>query len=326
MKNKQRRIQMIGLLIFVVLIASGCVSYDEAGNPTGWVYQYLGVPASNFLDFLAGIFGGSYGVAIIIVTLITRILMLPSSLKMTKDSMISQARMKIAQPEIDEIREEIEATEDPQEKAALNNELMAVYKKYDISMFGGLSGCLPLIIQMPIISAVYAAIRSSEEILNSTFLGISLGEQSIVVTVLVVIFTFLQGWMMQKSQPQQPQGQNDTAAQTNKTMMLMNPLMIGWITYISAAGLGLYFLTGAIFGIVQQAYSNYIVRPKIQKMIDEEAEKHKNAPKRKRNKKVKKATTTDSQRLVPTKNEVRSVDSNNRNAGKQRNSGKQKRV
>ena len=159
--NKQK-IQMIFLLTLVVLVASGCVSYDSTGNPSGWVYDYLGRPASLFLDWLANLFGGSYGVAIIIVTMITRLLMMPSSLKMTKNSMISQAKMKIAQPEIDEIKADIEATSDAQEKTALNQELMDVYKKYDIDMLGGLSGCLPLIIQMPIISAVYAAIRSSQ--------------------------------------------------------------------------------------------------------------------------------------------------------------------
>ena len=97
--NKQK-IQMIALLSLVVLVATGCVSYDTAGNPSGWVYDYLGRPASQFLDWLANIFGGSYGMAIIIVTIITRLIMMPSSINMTKNSMISQAKMKIAQPEI----------------------------------------------------------------------------------------------------------------------------------------------------------------------------------------------------------------------------------
>lgn len=106
--------------------------------------------------------------------------------------------MKIAQPEIDEINAEMEETSDQNEKAALQQELMQVYKKYDINMFGGLAGCLPLLIQMPIISAVYTAIRSSPEILRSNFLGINLGEQSIPLVIGVVLLYALQGWMMQK--------------------------------------------------------------------------------------------------------------------------------
>lgn len=313
--NKQK-IQMIGLLTLVVLVASGCVSYDAAGNPSGWIYEYLGRPATLFLDWLANVFGGSYGVAIIIVTIITRLLMMPSSINMTKNSMISQAKMKIAQPEIDEIKAEIEATSDAQEQTALNQELMAVYKKYDIDMFGGLSGCLPLVIQMPIISAVYAAIRSSQEIRTSNFLGINLGEQSIPLVVIVVIVTALQGWLMQKNTPQTDNAQ---ANQTGRTMMLMNPLMIGWISWISAAGLGLYFLAGGIFALLQQLYTNKIVRPKIKAIVAEEEGKMKRTP-RKPRKARPTQTKSDgkSQRLVPTKNAPTINTGTGRNAGKQK--------
>lgn len=317
MKLNQRKIQMIGLLLIVVLVASGCVSYDDAGNPTGWVYQYLGQPASQFLDFLASIFNGSYGIAIIIVTIITRLIMMPSSVNMTKNSMISQTRMKIAQPEIDEIKAEIEATKDPKEQAALNQEMMAVYKKYDINMMGGLSGCLPLIIQMPIISAVYTAIRSSERITESSFLGLNLGEQSILIVVLVVLVTGLQGWMMQRNMPK---SDNPQAAQTSRTMMLMNPLMLGWISWISAAGLGLYFLVGGLFALAQQFYTNKIVRPKIQEMLAEEENSHKNNPRKARARKAAAAASDNvaKKRLVPTKSAVISSETTRRNEGKQR--------
>lgn len=316
MKNKQKWIKIIGLLAVVILVMSGCVSYDSAGNPSGWVYEYIGRPATNMMDWLAGIFGGSYGIAIIIITIITRLLMMPSSVNMTKNSMISQAKMKIAQPEIDEINAEMEDSNDQQEKAALQQELMQVYKKYDINMFGGVAGCLPLIIQMPIISAVYTAIRSSDQILNSSFLGINLGEQSIPLVIGVVLLYALQGWMMQKNTPQ---SDNPQAKQTSRTMMLMNPLMIGWITYASAAGLGIYFLTGGVFAIFQQLYMNSVVKPRIEKQMESEQEKYasmKRTPRKKTNK-VKNVNKADSNRLVPTKSNVNTSNSQRRNEGKQ---------
>lgn len=270
-QKNQKKVMLLFLLVMVALIATGCVSYDAAGNPSGWVYEYIGRPTSNLLDFLANFFGGSYGVAIIIVTIITRLFMLPSSVKMTKDSMISQSRMQIAQPEIDAIDKLIAETEDQNEKIRLNNEKMAVYKKYNINMLGGLGGCLPLLIQMPIITAVYAAIRSSEQIKQSTFLNIQLGEKSYLIFILVVAVSFLQAWLMQRNMPQ---SSNPTAQQTSKTMLLMNPLMLGWITLTTSAGLGIYFLTGAIVMLIQQLYVNKIVRPRIQEMIDEEAKNH----------------------------------------------------
>lgn len=313
--NTIKRLTQLVILLGLVILAAGCVSYTADGQPTGWVYEYLGQPASHFLNWIANIFGGSYGVAIIIVTIIINFFMLPSTLKMTRTSMVSQARMKVAQPEIDEIKAEIEAETDPAEKAKLNQELMAVYKKYDIDMFGGLSGCLPLLIQMPMISAVYAAIRSSQEIQQSTFLGISLGSNNLVIVALVVIFSLIQGYMMQSVTPK---SDNPTANQTTNTMLWMNPLMLGWITYSSAAGLGIYFLTGSIFRLITQVYQNKVMRPKIQAMLDEEMKKHENSPRTVRKKaKVANETNTDgSRRLVPTKNPIANGQTK-RNAGKQ---------
>lgn len=314
-RKHMKHLQLLALVAVVVLAASGCVSYDQAGNPTGWVYEYFGKPATAFLDFLAGIFGGSYGMAIIIVTIITRIFMLPSSLKMTKNSMISQARMKIAQPELDEIRAEMEATNDPAERARLQNEQMAIYKKYDINMLGGMSGCLPLLIQMPIISAVYAAIRTSPAIQESTFLGIHLGERSVIIVIGVVAVTLLQSWLMQRGMPS---SDNATAAQTSKAMFWLNPIMLGWISWASAAGLGLYFLAGGIFYVFQQLYTNKVVRPKLTQILEEEAKQYENRPKRERKSTpaASQVTASGKQRLVPTKESV-DTPSKRRNAGKQ---------
>ena len=306
-KKTKRLLQLAGLLMLVCLVMTGCVSYDSAGNPSGWVYEYIGRPMAHFLDWIANLFGNNYGIAIIIVTILTRILMMPSSMKMTRDSMMSQAKMKFAQPEIDEINAEIQASKDPKVQAELQNELMGVYKKYDINMMGGLGGCLPLLLQLPIISAVYAAIRSSEAIKQSTFLGIHLGERSLVIVVAVVIVCALQGWLMTKTMPQ---SDNEQAASTSRTMMLMNPIMLGWISYSSAAGLGLYFLAGGIWAVIQQLYMNQVVRPKAQQQVEEEIAKYKQQIKP-RKKRVNPSHEIDSDRLVPTKKNKR------RNEGKQ---------
>ena len=314
MQKKLNKFLKVATLFGLGLLLTGCVSYDKQGNPSGFIYEYLGLPASHLLDWLAHFFGGSYGIAIIIVTIITRLLMMPSSIKMTKSSMISSAKMKFAQPEINEIQAEMEATNDSEEKMRLQQELMRVYKKYDINMFGGMAGCLPLLIQMPIISAVYAAIRSSEQIKDATFLGMNLGEKNLGLVVAVVIMGFIQGWLAQKTMPQ---SDNPQAQQTSKTMMLMNPLLIGYITFISAAGLGVYFLAGSIFAIGQQLYMNHVLKPKIQADLAKEEERYKQMPRRKSSQakpaKVIHESDASKERLVPVKS--------NR---KRRNEGKQK--
>lgn len=293
--SKKRIIQLV-MLFTLALVLTGCVQYDSTGQPTGWVYEYIGQPTAYFLDWIAGLFNGSYGVAIIILTILTRIVMVPASFNMTKNSMISQAKMKFAQPEIDEINAELKETNDPELQKELQAELMATYKKYDVNMMGGLGGCLPLLIQLPILSAVYAAIRSSEQIAQSTFLGINLGQRSLGITIAVVLVTALQGWLQMKTMPQTD---NEQAQATTRSMMLMTPLMLGYGTWVSAAGLGVYFLTGGLFMIIQQLYTAHILRPRVNKLIESEADKYKNLPKRKRKAPVK--NKQNEGRIVPVK-------------------------
>lgn len=319
MEKIKKNYKKLIALVVVSFVLVGCIKYDASGQPTGWVFEYIGRPTIQLLDWIAGLFTNAsgeknYGLAIIIVTILTRIFMLPSSIKMTKSSMMSAAKMELAQPEIKEIQAEMDATQDPSVKAQLQQELLAVHKKYDINMFGDtLGGCLPLLIQMPFITAVYAAIRSSQEIASSSFLGIHLGKRSILIVALVVLAYFLQGWLMQKQST--VSSSNPQAQQTTKMMMLMNPLMLGWISWASAAGLGLYFLTGGIFMIVQQLYINHQVRPRIEAMVEEKREYYESLPRTKRKRKVnvQQETSSRNQRLVPTKNT-----STRRNEGKQR--------
>lgn len=315
MKINYKKLSLVLVLGLILVTMTGCVQMDANGNPTGWVYEYFGVPATHFLNWLAGIFGGNYGIAIIIVRTIVGLFMLPSSYRMTKNTIESQAKMKYAQPEIDMIREEMEMTEDPQEKMALQQEMMAVNKKYGISMLGGLGGCLPLLLQMPILSAIYFAVRVSPEIKASSFMGIHLGERSLILTILVAALFALQGWL--STQNMASTSDNPQAQSTAKSMMIMNPLMMGWIAYASSAGLGIYLLTGAVIAILQQLYMNHYVRPKVAAKVDQEMKKFENVPKR-QPKKIKKvapqAQTAD--RLIPTKQQT-STTKKNRNAGKQ---------
>lgn len=310
MKFTNKKMRLLALFTLLLFTLTACVSYDKAGNPTGWVYDYFGHPTVLIMDWFANLFGGNYGVAIIIITLITRILMLPSMVNMTKTSIESAARMKIAKPEMDEIREDLQATEDPKEKMALNQELMAIQKKYGIKMLGGVSGCLPLLIQMPIISAVYAAIRSSQQIKESVFLGLNLGQTSLVLTAIVAAVYALQGWLTSKGAPTPD---NPQAAQTSKSMMLMNPLLIGWITFVSSAGLGIYFLTGGFFGLGQQLYMNKFVRPKIEAKVEKDLEGLVGMAKQPRKRMVR---NQDTNRLIPTKIETK-ASKPRRNEGKQ---------
>ncbi|MBF0935049.1 MAG: YidC/Oxa1 family membrane protein insertase, partial [Abiotrophia defectiva] len=164
--------------------------------------------------------------------------------------------------------------------------------------------------------AVYAAIRTSSAIQNSTFLGIQLGQRSTLIVILVVAVSILQSWLMQKQMPSTPG--NEKAGQTSQVMFWMNPILFGWMTWTTDAGLGLYFLAGAVFMIGQQLYTNHVVKPKIQEIIDQDMANVQATPRRPRKDVTAQATKeANRNRLVPTKESVGAAGSKRRNAGKQ---------
>ena len=124
-------------------------------------------------------------------------------------------------------------------------------------MTGGI-GCLPLLIQMPIFAALYAAIQYSPELSKSYFYGINLGHSSIILTILSFAAYALQGCISMLSMPKEQRKQM-------QMMMFMSPVMITVMTFVSPAGLGLYFFVGGVFACIQTLIIN-AMRPKIKQL------------------------------------------------------------
>lgn len=274
-----------GGMLSLVLFLSGCMRVDQAGNPTGgfsqFMYDYLVLPTQQFIEILADIFG-SYGLAIIVITIIVRILILPLSIKQQRSTMEQQVKMQAIKPATDEIQAEMKETEDPQEKAELQQELMEVYRENNVSMLGGLSGCLPLLIQMPVFTAMFQAIRMSESIASATWLGIQLGERSIILAIVTGVLYYVQSKVMLMGMPEEQQKQS-------KTMMLMNPVMILMFSITGPAGLTLYWFAGGFVAIAQSLVTNLYYKPKLEKELKE---KHGDVEVVERKKGKRKTTTT----------------------------------
>src|SRR5699024_162759 len=142
------------------------------------------------------------------------VIIFPLNISQQKKTITQQIKMSGVKPVLDEIQAEMKATDDPQEKQELQNELVEVYRENDISLMGGI-GCLPLLIQLPIFTALYQAVSLSPEIKASTFLGISLGERSIILAILAGIVYYAQSVLMMAGMPEEQKKQS-------RTMMLMN--------------------------------------------------------------------------------------------------------
>lgn len=182
----------------------------------------------------------SYGFTIILFTAIIKVLLLPLNIKQTK----SQAKIQEIQPQMQEIQKKYK--NDP---AKAQQELSKLYKEAGANP---LSGCLPLLIQMPIFFAMYAIIRNlpladiSKN--GGTFFGIQLDATGNYFLAVLSGLTsyFSMSIMMAKSN-------NPQAKTTNTTNMVMT-IFSGFITLTVPAGLGVYWVSNSLFQLIQNLF------------------------------------------------------------------------
>ncbi|WP_319470900.1 membrane protein insertase YidC [uncultured Trichococcus sp.] len=311
MMKLKKKLLLSAEMLSLLVVLTGCMQYDENKNPTGFIYDYLVVPTGNLIVMLAELLNGNYGLAIIAITIIVRLAIMPLNFTQIKKTMVQQEKMKYIKPELEDIQFRQKNAATPEEKAAVSQEMMALYKENNISMTGGV-GCLPILIQMPIFTAMYQAVNLTPEISASTFLGINLGVSSPLLAILAGLAYVIQGYVSTIGMPQETKSQM-------KSMMLMNPIMILMFSWSSPAGLALYWLAGGIFAAAQTALQNHMIKPKIQKQVEEEM---KDRPIKKNVKMAKPASSPS----APTQAaKALSADNQKTESKKGRNAGKQPR-
>ncbi|MDO4903572.1 MAG: membrane protein insertase YidC [Limosilactobacillus sp.] len=262
---KVKKITVAGLLSLMLLTLSGCVRTTKSGKPYGFVYEHMAKPTQHLMEWLASHFGNNYGWAIIVIVVIVRMVLLPVMFEQMKKSTITQEKMATVQPLIKELTAKQKAAKTPQEQAAISQQMMALYRDNNISLTGGI-GCLPLLIQLPVFAALYAAIRYSPDLYHSTFFGVPLGKPSIIFAVLSFLAYTAQSYLGLVGVPEEQKKQM-------KAAIWLSPFMTFFISLTSSAGLGLYFFIGGLFAILQTLMIN-AYRPKIRKQIAEEQKKN----------------------------------------------------
>lgn len=221
-------------------------------------HEILYRPLFNGLIFLYNVIPlHDFGVAIILLTIIIRLVLYPLNQK----AIVSQKKLSQLQPQIKEIQAQY-----PADKVKQSQALMEFYKKNNINPA---SGCLPLLIQLPILIALYQvfwnglnpdslrllySFVASPERVNPMFLGlINLANPNYIFAILAGIFTFWQSKMMVGFQPAASQGQDFSAA-INKQMVYFMPLVTIFISWKLPAGLTLYWVVTTLAGIIQQYF------------------------------------------------------------------------
>ena len=185
---------------------------------------------------------GNYGWAILILTLIINVALLPLRISTIKSAM----RMQKLQPQVTAINDKYKRYKltDPRQ-ADKNRELQDLYKREGVNPLGG---CLPNLLQLPFLWAFYTMLSSAIELRQAGWLWLTdLSSPSHVLTIFFIASMFL---MQQIT----PQAGMDPAQQ--KMMQFTMPLLLGVFTWNLSAGLSLYWAAGNIIGIVQQLVFN----------------------------------------------------------------------
>ncbi len=181
----------------------------------------------------------NYGLAIILMTIVIKMLLYPLTVKQVK----SMKAMQDIAPKMKALQEKYK---DNKEK--LQREMAQLYKDAGVNP---LAGCLPLLIQMPFFIAIFFAIREYSYVSDPSFLwiknlaqGTSLQDPSdpyYILPALAAITTYVST----KQTTTDP-------SQQNKMILMFMPIFIGWITITFPAGLGLYWVVSNIIQIIQQ--------------------------------------------------------------------------
>lgn len=248
----RKKYLLLVALVGLLAVLSGCTQIDQpiTAESEGFWNSYFVYPLSMVITYFAELFNENYGLAIVIVTVIVRLVLLPLNVKQLKSS---QAMQDI-QPELKELQKKY-SSKDANTQQKLQQETMALFQKHGVNP---LAGCLPIFVQMPILIAMYHAIMRTGEISSHNFLWFELGSPDYILPIIAAAATFLQQKLMMAGSP---------AAQNPQmiVMLYVMPLMIGVFAFFFPAALALYWVVGNIFMVAQTIF---IRKPMMKKGSD----------------------------------------------------------
>ena len=227
----------------------------ESGSILGWLENILKWALNLLYKIIP-----NYGVGIILLTLIIKVLLWP----LTKKSTASTAKMSALQPRLKEIQEKYK--DNPQK---MNQETAALYKETGVSPLGG---CLPMLLQFPILIAMYGLLNKHFELRGAMFIAGWIPDLSVPETIftlgfnlpllgneihlLPILYTVSMIFSMKYTQS----SQNQSAGQGKGLMWFMTygmPILFFFILYSAPSGLLLYWSTQNLLSMIQQFYTNY---------------------------------------------------------------------
>ena len=229
-KNRQfKRLLVIVSMLSLVFLLTACGTAPVSENSTGFWDRYVVYTAGQFVIWLANLFGGNPGVGIIAFTLIIRILIFPLSYLSIK----SMAKQQEIAPQL----------KDTETQTKLRDETQKLYASAGVNP---VMGCLPIVIQMPFLIALYQAILRTSSLQSGTFLWMNLSQPDPlwIMQILATLFTLGTSILSMMAQP--------TRNSSSWVMMIISPAMIFVFSVTLPSALAIYWVVTNAFSMVQQ--------------------------------------------------------------------------
>lgn len=240
MKKRKRLLLMTGLVSLIVLL-SACGTGEVSAESTGVWDRYIVYYFAEIIKFLS--VGGSRGIGIILFTLIIRVFLLPLMNFQTK----SMRKTQDLQPKLKELQQTY-SSKDMETQQKLRDETQKLYAENGVNPY---VGCLPMLVQMPILMAVWQAISRVPSLHEGSFLWLKvLGEPDpyYILPILAALFTFASTYLSSMSQ-----------VDSNASVKIMNfvmPVMILVMGVSLPSALSLYWVVSNAFQVVQTLLIN----------------------------------------------------------------------
>ncbi|VDG20904.1 membrane protein insertase YidC [Lactiplantibacillus mudanjiangensis] len=195
--KKYRKILAMLSVLAIALVLTGCSNTPITDKSTGFWDGGIILNFSRAIIWLSHLFGQSYGLGIIAFTLIIRIIILPLMIFQTR----SMLAMQEIQPQMKALQKQY-SSRDMETQQKLQAEMKKLYSKHGVHPMASM---LPLLVQLPILIALYQAIWRTQVLKSGTFLWLQLGSKDpyYILPILAALFTFASSWLAMKSQPEQ---------------------------------------------------------------------------------------------------------------------------
>ncbi|MFV0499459.1 MAG: YidC/Oxa1 family membrane protein insertase [Bacilli bacterium] len=241
-------------------------SFKEVFSEDGWFGGLIVYPLVKIITFIGeGL--SSYGLAIILATMLVRGVAMPITLRSSKQ----QKKMQELTPKVQKVRVKYAGKTDRDSQMRMNAEIQKVYKDNDVKMLGG---CWGMLVTMPIFFGFYSAIYRTPGIFNDPFLGLELDSSPkfqimdqghfvyLIPIILVLIFNFLSMRFTQnsnknpKSDVKRPynaaaEKSPDMMSQQMKMMQYFMPIMMAFISFTLPVGIAVYFIASSFVSVIQ---------------------------------------------------------------------------